>query len=49
MFVPLRQEPGHAQVDFGEVLAVVGGVERKIHVFAMDLPHSDACLTQAYP
>src|SRR5208282_5604587 len=49
MFVPLRHEPGHAQVDFGEALAVIGGVERKIHFFAMDLPHSDACLVQAYP
>jgi transposase len=41
--------PGHAQVDFGEALAVIGGEERKIHFFAMDLPHSDACLVQAYP
>jgi transposase len=49
MFVPLRHDPGHAQVDFGEALAVVGGVERKIHFFAMDLPHSDSCLVQAYP
>ena len=49
MFVPLRHEPGHAQVDFGEALAVIGGEERKIHFFAMDLPHSDACLVQAYP
>jgi transposase len=24
-------------------------VERKIHFFAMDLPHSDSCLVQAYP
>jgi hypothetical protein len=40
---------GHAQVDFGEALAVIGGVERKIHFFAMDLPHSDSCLVQAYP
>jgi hypothetical protein len=24
-------------------------VERQIHFFAMDLPHSDACLVQAYP
>jgi len=30
MFVPLRHEPGHAQVDFGEALAVIGGVERKM-------------------
>ena len=31
MFVPLTHPPGHAQVDFGEALAVIGGVERKIH------------------
>ncbi len=49
MFVPLRHDPGHAQADFGEALAVVGGMERKIHFFAMDLPHSDACFVQAYP
>jgi transposase len=49
MFVPLRHDPGHAQVDFGEALAVIGGEERKIHFFAMDLPHSDAGLVQAYP
>src|SRR5271155_2114960 len=49
MFVPLRHDPGHAQGDFGEALAVIGAVERKIHFFAMDLPHSDGCLVQAYP
>src|SRR5258708_6922329 len=49
MFVPLRHDPGHAQVDFGEALAVIGGVQRKIHFFAMDLSHSDGCLLQAYP
>ncbi len=31
-------------------LAVIGGEERKVHFFAMDLPpHSDGCLLQAYP
>src|SRR6202035_2413220 len=49
MFVPLSHAPGHAQVDFGEALAVIAGEERKIHFFAMALPHSDACLVQAYP
>jgi transposase len=49
MFVPLSHEPGHAQVDFGEALAVIAGAERKIHFFAMDLPHSDGCFVQAYP
>lgn len=49
VFVPLRHDPGHAQADFGEALAVIGGVERKIHFFAMDLLHSDAGFVQAYP
>jgi transposase len=42
MFVPLSHPPGHAQADFGEALAVSGGVERKIHLLVMALPHSDA-------
>jgi transposase len=49
VFVPLRHDPGHAQADFGEALAVIGGVERQVHFFAMDLPHSDAGFVQAYP
>jgi hypothetical protein len=36
-------------VDFGEALAEIAGVECKVHFFAMDLPHSDACFVQAYP
>lgn len=46
MFVPLVHPPGHAQVDFGEA---IGGVERKIHFLAMDLPHSDAIFVVGYP
>ena len=49
VFVPLRHDPGHAQADFGEAAAVIGGVEQKIHFFAFDLPHSDTCFVQAYP
>src|SRR6202163_2237804 len=49
MFVPLVHPPGHAQADFGEAIGVIGGVERKIHFFAMDLPHSDAILLGGYP
>ncbi len=48
VFVPLAHDPGHAQVDFGEARAVIGGQDCKIHVFAMDLPHSDACFLKAY-
>ncbi len=49
MFVPLVHPPGHAQADFGEALAVIGGVEQKIHYFAFDLPHSDSNFVVAYP
>jgi transposase len=49
MFVPLVHEPGHAQADFGEAIGVIGGVERKLHFFAFDLPHSDAGFVVAYP
>jgi hypothetical protein len=47
--VPLAHPPGHAQVDFGEAIAVIGGVRQKIHVFFMDIPHSDASFMKAYP
>ena len=49
MFVPLFHPPGHAQADFGEALAFIGGVERKIHFLVMEMPHSDACFLKAYP
>ena len=41
--------PGHAQVDFGETLGVIGGVECKIHFYVMSLPHSDAVFVKGYP
>jgi transposase len=49
VFVPLAHPPGHAQVDFGEALAVIGGLECKAQFFAFDLPQSDACFVKAYP
>jgi transposase len=49
MFVPLAHPPGHAQADFGEATAIIGGVAQKAHVFVMAPPHSDACLVRAYP
>ena len=49
VFVPLAHRPGHAQVDFGEALGVTGGMRRKLHYFAMALPHSDAFFIKAYP
>src|SRR5215213_3894081 len=49
VFVPPAHPPRHAQVDFGEALAVIGGERQKIHFFCLDLPHSDACFVKAYP
>ena len=49
VFVPLSHPPGHAQVDFGEAVAVIGGVRQKVHYFCLDLPQSDACFVKAYP
>ncbi len=48
MLVPLVHPPGHAQADFGEAIGIIGGVERKIHFFAFDLPHSDASFVVGY-
>lgn len=47
-FVPLAHPPGHAQADFGEAVAILGGVEQKVRFFVMDLPHSDAIFVKAY-
>src|SRR3954465_11836467 len=49
VFVPLAHPPGHAQADFGEAVAVIGGESCKVHLFCLDLPHSDACFLKAYP
>src|SRR3954464_10695360 len=49
VFVPLVHPPGHAQVDFGEAVAVIGGERRKVHLFCLDLPHSDAGFVKASP
>ncbi len=49
MCLPLVHPPGHAQADFGEAIVEIGGVERKAHFLAFDLPHSDACFVKAFP
>ena len=38
VFVPLSHSPGHAQADFGEAMAVIGGALRKIHFLASTFP-----------
>ena len=48
-FVPLHHPAGHAQVDFGEAIGVINSIRRKLHVFFMSLPYSDAWFMKAYP
>jgi transposase len=48
VFVPLVHRPGEAQVDFGYALAKVDGVLRKVVLFVMALPHSDAMFVQVF-
>ena len=49
MFVPLSHPPGHAQCDFGQAWAFIGGKRRRVHYFVMSLPHSDGIFIKAYP
>jgi transposase len=48
VFIPLRHDPGSAQVDVGEALVRQGGQLRKVRFFVMVLPHSDALFVQAF-
>ena len=48
VFMPLIHRPGEAQVDFGEALAKVNGVLRKVHFLVMALPYSDAFFVVAF-
>jgi transposase len=48
-FVPLAHPPGHAQIDFGEAVGIIGGRRVKLHLFCMHLPHSDASFLKSYP
>ena len=47
-FVPLAHPAGHAEADFGEAWAVVGGTRRKVHFLVVPLSHSDAIFVKAY-
>ena len=49
VFVPLAHPPGHAQIDFGAAVGVIGGKRSTLHLFCMYLPHSDAIFVKAYP
>jgi len=48
VFMPLVHQPGEAQVDFGQALANLAGVLRKVVFFVMVLPHSDVFFLKTY-
>ena len=49
VFMPLAHRPGEAQVDFGEATVVYRGQVRKVAMFVMSLPFSDALFCQIFP
>ena len=49
-YLPLEFDPGRdAQVDWGEVLAEIGGERQKVQIFVMRLNHSKVRFVMAFP
>jgi transposase len=48
VFMPLIHRPGEGQVDFGQALAKVSGVLKRLVFFVMALPYSDAFFVMAF-
>ena len=49
VFMPLVHRPGEAQSDFGTATVIYRGQERKVAMFVMSLPFSDALFFQIFP
>jgi transposase len=49
VFVPLRHDPGEAQIDFGKSVARIAGKMRDIKVFCLNLPYSGLGFVMAFP
>jgi hypothetical protein len=49
MFVPLSHAPGEAQAHFGEVVAIVAGLEQTVHFMVFDLPTAMIVLCRDFP
>lgn len=49
VFMPLAHRPGEAQSDFGEATVIYRGQKRKVAMFVMSLPFSDALFCQIFP
>jgi len=49
VYFPLNQQPGTAQIDFGQFRVIIAGIEQQAHLFCEALPFSDAMFLKAYP
>jgi transposase len=49
VFMPLVHRPGEAQSDFGTATVIYRGQQRKVAMFVMSLPFSDALFFQIFP
>jgi transposase len=49
VFLPLKHDPGEAQVDFGEAKIVLQGQQVSVSLFAISLPYSGVFYIQAFP
>jgi transposase len=50
LFLPLEFEPGRdAQVDWGEAIAIIGGVKQTVQIFVMWLSYSRRRFVMAFP
>lgn len=49
VFLPLRHDPGEAQVDFGFCYVDLAGQRQQVAIFVLSLPYCDAVYCQAFP
>src|SRR5207249_3164436 len=50
LYIPLEYEPGKdAQCDWGEAIAVIGGVRQTVQIFVMRLNFSRKTFVMAFP
>jgi transposase len=49
VFLPLKHDPGEAQVDFGYCYVDLAGQRQQVVLFVLSLPYCDAVYCQAFP
>lgn len=49
VFLPLKHDPGEAQVDFGYCYVDIAGEPQQVAIFVLSLPYCDAVYCQVFP